>query len=150
MDSNQVCIALSSGACERCSSRKQRCSLMPLNPVTGKTDRRQISAAEIQEYRINQTKELRGKGKQRAGDPDAGNPEDSPLPSPSPLVGLSGLGSLTLESGGSSAANTPCDSPAALSQPSVTEGASTSLPPAPIARRSSRRKSGIWSSFIFL
>lgn len=120
---------------------------MPRNPATGKTDRRNLSPTSIQEFRVNQTKELRAgaeKGKQRASDPDTENPEDSP-PVPSPLAGLSGLGSLTLESAGSSVGNTPCDSPAALSQPSTTEGPSPALPPAPTARRTSRRKAGIYS-----
>src|SRR5712691_238954 len=146
MEAGEKCITLSSGACQRCSSRKQKCNLMPLNPTTGKTDCRSLSAAELREFRIKQTNNSRAeieKGKQRAGDlPDAGNPEDSG-PVPSPSAGLSALGLLTLESGGSSAGNTPSDSPAVPSRPSVMERPPQALPSAPTARRTSRRKAGI-------
>lgn len=142
------CYQLKSGACTYCNPRKQKCSLTPVNPETGKPDRRK-GAAQLQESNVEGTKGGIGKGKQRADDvPDTGTPEESG-PIPSPLAGLSGLGSLTLESGASSASatgNTPSDSPAALSQPSPIEAPSSTLPPAPRARRSSRRSAGM-SSF---
>jgi hypothetical protein len=119
---------------------------MPVNPATGKTVRKLLSEAELTEFRIKQTKEARAeieKGKQPAGDPpDAGTPEDSGLV-PSPLAGLSALGSLTLESGGSSAGNTPSDSPAVPSQPSAIEHPPEPLPPTPAGRRASKRRAGM-------
>jgi len=146
MDAGEDCVVLKSGACRRCNIRKQKCDLMPLNPVTGKTDRHALSTAELREFRIKQTKESRAeieKGKQCASDPpDAGKPEDSGLV-PSPLAGLSALGSLTLESGGSSTGNTPSHSPAPPSQPSTIEHPPQALPPAPTARRTSRRQAGM-------
>ena len=104
---------------------------MPLNPDTGRMDHYTLPEDHLWEFRIKQTEELHAelkKGKQRALDfPDAGEPEDLGL-DPSPSAALSALGSLTLESGGSSSVNTPSNSPAILSQPSLPKP-SAQLPP---------------------
>jgi len=109
---------------------------MPRNPETGKTDRRPLPKAEIEQFRRSQAKERKAgvkRGKRRArGSPDKAESEGSGL-SASPLAGLSGLGTLALDSGGSrsSAANTPADSPAIFTQPPLPERPSPAPPSAP-------------------
>ena len=86
------------------------------------------------------------KGKQRALDsPDAGEPEDSGL-DPLPSAVLSALGSLTLESGGSSSVNTPSNSPAILSQPSLPKPSAPLPPTAPKTSGSHASKRGTGTS----
>ena len=100
---------------------------MPKNPTTGKTDRRALMVEYILNFRIAEVEKALGleakesraqvkKGKQRARIPsDSGKPEASKSV-PLPLTALAGLGVLNLESAGSSAANTPDNSPAVVSQ----------------------------------
>jgi hypothetical protein len=112
---------------------------MPPNPETGKTDRRTFLAADLLEFRTKQAEELAAKvkkGKRRACEsPDAGEQEGSGQP-PSPLALFD---SLTLGSG-SSAANTPADSPANFPQPQLPERPAPPL--APKARKASKRSAG--------
>jgi hypothetical protein len=112
--------------------------MVPINPDTGKTDRRALSETEIMDFRIKMMEEARSevrRGKQRARDsPDAGESEGSG-PTPSPLARL---GELTLESGGSSAADTPADSPSILPQPALPERPA----PAPPSSSKTRDTSG--------
>src|SRR5258708_2396496 len=117
MKADIACKVLPSGPCKQCKSKKVGCSLMPQNPATGKTDRHAMTESKLQEYRCNLVK----KGKQPArNSPDAGEPEGSGLaPLPSLLVPLAGLGTLTLDSGPSSAANTPAVNPAPSLQPAL-------------------------------
>lgn len=118
---------------------------MPQNPSTGKMDRRALSQAEILEFRLKQTEELLTAAKGgRVGRrcvrdlPEAGRSEGSGL-SPSPLATLSGLGGLTLDSGGSSTADTPADSPAALlPQATLPERPAAAPPSAPKTRGGSK------------
>ncbi len=97
---------------------------MPLNPKTGKTDRRALSEAKLLEFHLKQVKEsgMQVKKEKRCtcDSPEAGGSEGSG-PAPLPLAMLAGLGALMLDSGGSSAANTPADSPAILPQPPLPE-----------------------------
>jgi hypothetical protein len=90
-----------------------------------------MSEAELLDFCVKQAKESGTqvkKGKQRACDsPEVGKSESSG-PAPSPLATLAGLGMLTLDSGGSSAANTPADSPATLPQPPLPERAAPAPP----------------------
>jgi len=97
---------------------------MPINPVTGKADRRALPAETILEYRIAQEK--RKKGKKRACE----SPETSAeVPSPS-----APLANLTLDSGPSST-NTPIDSPAIAHLPPLPD----SPAPAPSVASSAAR-----------
>jgi len=127
-EAGEVCKVNPVGVCQRCKSRKLGCSLMPDNPATGKTDRRAKSKQELFQYRKEQA-DIRAQakqeevakrakvkiGKQRArNSADSGEAEASASASP---LELAGLRTLTLESGDSSAANTPADSPGALLQP---------------------------------
>lgn len=113
---------------------------MPQNPSTGKTDRRALSDAEILQYRRKQVEKSQA--------PDAGESEGSGL-SPSPLATLSGLGRLTLDSG-SSAADTPADSPAAgLSHPPLPERPAPPLPSVPKTRKASKRPGKSGSKHLF-
>ena len=109
-----------------------------MHPRTGKLDRRK-GAVDLQQAWVREEKGLVvdiGKGKDRANDaPDnTGMHEESALVLvPSPLTGLSALGSLMLDSGsGASSApgNTPSDSPATLSRPLAIEAPPPTLPPA--------------------
>jgi hypothetical protein len=114
---------------------------MPRNPETGKTDRRTLSEVELLDFRLKQAEE-RGtevkRGKRRARDaPGASEQEGS---GPSPLAPVAALGALALDSGGSSAANTPDDSPASLPQPPLPEH--PTLPSAPEARKASKPSAG--------
>jgi hypothetical protein len=117
---------------------------MPLNPRTGKTDRRQMSEAELLEFRIKQANKLGTqvkKGKQRARDsPEAGESEGSG-PAPLLLETLAGLGTLRLDSG-SSVANTPADSPATLPQPPLLERAALAPPSGPKTRHPAKPSAG--------
>ena len=93
---------------------------MPMNPKTNKTDRHRLPQQELLDFRIKQKAERHmaalKKGRQHARDlPDAGEPEPS-VPVPSPLAPLTGLGVLTLDSGMSSAADTPAKSPTTVPQ----------------------------------
>ena len=130
------------GPCKRCKKQKQGCSLMPQNPSTGKTDRRALSQAELLEFRQKQTEDSRAavkRGKRRAQDsPNTGESEGSRL-SPSPLTALSGLGTLALDSSGSSPAETPADTPATLPQPPLPE---RPAPPRPLASKKPSQPSG--------
>ena len=123
---------------------------MPVNPETGKTDRRAHSPSQLREFRLKQAeapappqaeappKSVK-KGKKRAkNSPGAEEKEGSGL-SPSPLAALANLESLMLHSGGSSAANSPSDGPAASHQapsPGVSAPAPSSDPkPCDISKR---------------
>jgi len=145
---NEVCAALPGYACERCQRKKNKCSLMPPNPGTGKTDRRVLEQESLQDFRIRQTEELRRagikQGKQHArSSPGAREPEDSGVVS-SPSATLAAFGSLVLESGGSSAIDTPSNSPATLPESSLPKVAAPSPPTAPAARphRATKRPQG--------
>jgi hypothetical protein len=110
---------------------------MPHNPETGKTDRRARSKAELLEFRLKQAEQPASevkRGKRRAQDsPDACESEGS---GPSPLEPLASLRGLTLDSGGSSPANTPAVSPTtALPE-------NPAPPPAPKARKALKRSAG--------
>jgi hypothetical protein len=85
-----------------------------------------MSKAELLDFRIKQAKESGTqvkKGKQHTCDSPEVCESESSGPAPSPLATLAGLGTLTLDSGGSFAANTPADSPATLPQPPLLESA---------------------------
>lgn len=125
----EVCVVLPNGPCQRCKSKKLGCNLMPQNPKTGKTDRRALSEAELLEFRLKQAEGARAevkRGKRRARDSPDTREQESSGQAPSPLASLAALGALALDSGGSSAANTPDDSPATFSQPPLPDH-----PPAP-------------------
>src|SRR5216684_1447315 len=143
MKADVACEVLPSGPCKWCKSKKVGCSLMPQNPVTGKTDRHMMTQSELWEYHCNLVK----KGKQPAhNSPNTGEPEGSGLaPLPSLLVPLAGLGTLTLDSGSSSAANTPADSPTASLQPALPERPAPA-PSAPSTRNTSKSSAGKSSS----
>ena len=133
---SEECLYTPNGPCSECKTRKVKCSLMPLNPETGKTIRRLMSNDEVLEFRLRQAAEEEARaaeeeahaaeeearaeirrGKRRAdGSPDEGELE-APAVAPSPLVQLEGLGALSLDSGRSSAANTPDDNIASLPLP---------------------------------
>ena len=139
MIADEQCFSLPNYACQRCQIKKNKCSLMVTDPRTGKTDRRMLEDDLILKHHIEQTEALRRagikKGKQRARrPPDAGEPEGSGVVS-SPSAMISALGSLALESGGSSAVDTPSLSPASLLQPSFPEVAAPSPPIASAARQ---------------
>lgn len=126
---------------------------MPKNPLTGKTDRHMLSPDYILKFRLGELeKERRAeeqeekkgaekerkaqvkKGKRRAHDsPDADEPETS-RSVPSPLTALAGLEVLNLGSRTPSAANTPDNSPAIVSQPPLPER------PAPTPSTSSKTR----------
>ena len=100
-----------------------KCSLVLRNEATGKADRHALPPDKLHAFCTKKIAEARSaaakKGKQHAADsPGEDDPEGSGM-APSPLV-VPLLSNLTLESGGSSAANTPADSPifpqAALSE----------------------------------
>ncbi len=139
MKADVTCKVLPSGPCKWCKSKKVGCSLMPQNPVTGKTNQHAMTQSELREYHCNLVK----KGKQPAcNSPDAGKPEGSGLaPSPSLLAPLAGLGTLTLDSGSLSAANTPVDSPTASLQPALLERPAPA-PSAPSTRNTSKSSAG--------
>ena len=133
------------GPCKRCKSKKQGCSLMPVNPETGKTDRHAHSPSQLMEYRRKQAEAPQAevpaknvkKGKKRIqSSPDAGEKEGSGL---SPLANLE---SLALDSHGSSAANSPADSPAALNQAPLPGRPVGTSPSDPKTGDSSKRPAG--------
>lgn len=129
------------GACKQCQRKKLKCSLMPLNEETGKTDRRP-SNERLYQFRVKQVVKA---GKKRALDsPDTGEAEGSGQ-APSPLSALYGLETLALESGASSAAytpaDTPADSPATVPQPTLTENIAPPSPPAPKTRKTGTSRS---------
>jgi len=138
MHVNKVCAALLGYTCEQCQRKKNKCSLMPLNLGTGKTDRCMLEQESLQDFRIRQTEELRctgiKQGKQRArSSPGAHKPEDSGAVS-SPSAMLAAFGSLALESSGSSAVDIPSNSPATLPESSLPKVTTPSPPTAPAAR----------------
>jgi len=149
MDANKVCIALPKYVCWQCQTRKQKCSLIPLNLDTGRTDHHTLLEDHLWEFRIKQMEESHAelkKGKQHMlNSPDAGEPEDSGL-DPLPSAVLSALGSLMLESGGSSSVNTPSNSPAILSQPSLLKPSALLPPTAPKTSGSCASKHGTGTS----
>ena len=121
------------GACVQCKKKKLKCSLLPKNDKTGKTDRHPMTDEKLYEFRVGQAIK---RGKQRALDsPDAGEAEGSSQ-APSPLSALDGLEMLKLDSGGSSAAITPADSPSTIPQPSLTG----TLTPPPLSVPKTRKK----------
>jgi hypothetical protein len=83
-----------------------------------------MSEVELLDFRVKQAKESGTqvkKGKQHTRDsPEVGESE-SLGPAPLLLATLAGLGMLTLDNGGSSAANTAANSPATLPQPPLPE-----------------------------
>jgi len=134
---NEVCAALPGYACEQCQRKKNKCSLMPPNLGTGKTDRCMLEQESLQDFRIRQTKELHcagiKQGKQCAcSSPGVRKPEDSGVVS-LPSAMLAAFGSLVLESGRSSAVDTPSNSPATLPESSLLKVTAPSPPTAPTA-----------------
>ena len=127
-EAGEFCKVNPVGICWWCKSRKLGCSLMPDNPATGKMDCQAKSKQELFQWCKEQAdikaqakqeevaKYAKVKiGKQRAhNSANSGKAEASASASP---LELAGLRTLTLESGDSSAANTPADSPRALLQP---------------------------------
>jgi hypothetical protein len=116
---------------------------MPINPLTNKTDRHAWDPEVLLRFRIGQQRERlaagAGKGKQHADSPpDAGEPDASGS-APSLLAPLASMQALALDSG-SSAGNTPAESPVPLILPSI--------PPLPVlsapskTRRASKRLAG--------
>jgi hypothetical protein len=119
VEKNEPCEVTPRGACMRCKRMKQSCSLMPKNPRTGKTDRRARSEAQYLEYRIKQAEDWGSevkRGKRPARDSSDPGESEGSGPAPSPLAVTAGLGVLSLDSGGSSAADTPADTPPTLPQ----------------------------------
>ena len=135
-EAGEFCEVNPVGVCQRCKTRKHGCSLMPDNPTTGKTDRRAKSKEELFMWRKDQAR-LKEKakeeeaskekqvakraakvktGKQRARNYTDSGEASASASAASPLE-LSGLQMLALESGDSSAVNTPADSPGTLLQP---------------------------------
>jgi len=115
---------------------------MPVNRKTGKTDRRTLTEEELFKFRTEQVGERHAaevkRGKQPArGSPDGGEPEAS-VSVPSPLYPLASLGALTLESGGSSAADTPADTPPTLPMPPLPERPAS--PPSKSSKSSKARR----------
>ena len=97
---------------------------MPQNDETGKTDCRPMMDEKLYKFWVGQAIK---RGKQQPLDPpDAGEVEGSSQ-APSPLSVLDGLEMLNLDSSGSSAVNTPANSPATFPQPSLTK--TLALPP---------------------
>ncbi len=135
MKVDEDCVVDPDGPCLRCKSKKVKCSLMPINPRTGKTDRRTLSQDELLQFRIKQKGERRAprlkKGKQRARDSsDTGEPAEASGSVPSPLAPLASLGALTLDSGASSTTNTPANSPATAPIPPLPECPASAPPTA--------------------
>lgn len=113
---------------------------MPKDPVTGKTDRSRTKE-ELRRFRINQLKPKMSTANQPArGSRDVDEPEGSGS-APSPLATLAALGDLALDSGGSSVANTPTDSPT-LARPPLPDRPTSALPKAPKTRHVSKRSAG--------
>jgi hypothetical protein len=137
------CEVRPTASCQRCGDKKLGCTLVPSRD-SGKPDRRAVSAEKLYRWRMDMMREKRDntarrnsskeepsavkKGKQRARDSDDPVESEGSAPAPSPVTALAALGNMVLDSGGSSAANTPGDSPAALPQPPLPEGY-TSAPP---------------------
>src|SRR5258707_15542421 len=115
----KVCRVNPIGPCATCKVSKLKCSLNPHDPETGKTFCHSMSATEVLKFCLklweqSRSEVKRGKEKESAGDSsDNDELEDSgPVPSlMASINSISGLRNLTLGSGGSSAANTPDDSP---------------------------------------
>jgi hypothetical protein len=121
---------------------------MPLNPKTGKTDRRTLSESELLEFRVKQAEERQTgikRGKQRASG-SVDTESESSAPAPSPLGQLSALKKLTLDSGGSSAANTPADSPEDAPRLLLPEDEEPAPPSAQKARQAQKHLDGKSSS----
>jgi hypothetical protein len=119
---------------------------MPVNPKTGKTDRRALTKAEFFEFRIKQVgkKQAAGvkRGKQRARNPpDAGKPEASTPISPSEPH--TALGALAVKRSKPSVAKTPADSPATFpAEPPLPELPAPALSKSPKARHASKCSGG--------
>ena len=126
---------------------------MPLNPKTGKTERRALSESELRAFRIKQAEERRTevrRGKQCTSDPADVEKSEGEVLTPLPLIHLSSLQRLTLDSGGSSAANTPVDSPNDGPQPPLPEDEEPVPPPAQKALKRSKGKSFLKCSAVSL
>ena len=118
---------------------------MPQNPKTGKTDHRALSEAKLLKFCLKQAKESGTqvkKGKRCVCDSPEADGSEGSGPAPSPLATLAGLGTLALDSSGSSAANTPADSPATFPQPPLLEHPAPAPPLAPKTHHSSKSSAG--------
>jgi hypothetical protein len=104
---------------------------MPLNPLTRKTDRHQLTEEELRDFRERQVAGSSLAEAKRGKLPARGSPDGGKSEAPSPLATLAGLGALTLDSGRSSAADTPANSPCALSQPPLLPERPSPVEPAP-------------------
>ena len=121
---SEKCHVNLNSACVQCKKKKQRCSFMPQNDETGKTDHHPMVDEKLYKFQVGQAIK---RGKQWALDPpDAGEAEGSSQ-APSPLSALDSLEMLNLDSSGSSAVNTPANSPTTFPWPSLTE--TLALPP---------------------
>jgi len=80
------------GACRRCKSYKMGCSLMPVNPSTGKTDRHKYTEEQYREFRRLQLQKKASKGKQPARKPSYDEQAEASGLTPSPSTLLPPLG----------------------------------------------------------
>jgi len=143
------------GTCQKCKQAKQGCSLFPKNPNTKKADhcpwtqldflifcKKQKAENAEKHSTILEKRKRRAHGSPTSGKPevpdegdpepipDAGKPEPS-VPVPSPSLLTAGLGVMTLDSGASSAANTPAESPTMVPQHTLPQNVSPAPPTAP-------------------
>lgn len=130
---------------------------MPVNPETGKTDRRAHSSSQLREFRLKQAETPAApqakappkkdkKGKKRAQNSPGAEEKEGLGLSPSLLAALANLELLTLHSGGSSAANSPSDGPAASHQAPLPSFSAPAPPSDPKTCDSSKRPAGEYTS----
>jgi hypothetical protein len=119
------------GAYQYYRGMKQECSLMPKDPLIGKTDC-SCMKADLRRFCIKHMKERlkMSEEKQPAHSSYDVHELEALGSAPSPLATLAALRDLALDSDGSSVANTPADSPITLTQPSLPEPPTSALPKA--------------------
>ncbi len=121
MTRGRFCQVFATGLCAACKHDKHGCSLVSRDRQTGKPLCNQLTPDAVLKYRLKQWEELhsevkRGKEKEGGLSDDDEQKDLEQVPSLlASIASISGLGDLTLGSGGSSAANTPGDSPSGFS-----------------------------------
>lgn len=130
VDNRLKCVIGAFGSCSYCTSKKLKCSLMPVNPKTGKADRHAMMEAKVHNFRLSQVKAMHKarraavkRGKRPAPESPDADDRGGSASAASPHAQLMDLERLSLGGGKPSPARSPADSPATLPQPLLEDAA---------------------------
>ena len=124
------CVISAFGSCSYCNSKKLKCSLMPVNPETGKADHHAMTEANIHNFCLSQVKVMHKarhaavkRGKRPVPESPNADDQGGSASAASPHAQLMDLERLLLGGGKPSPARSPADSLATLPRPLLEDAA---------------------------